>query len=183
MAVTFSPLSILAYVCGTAASAAASSNPVTAVAAEEAKAMVEALFGGVEIAEGEKNMQSNLFQAIDKAWKVIQKKYDLTDSCMKDLKNEVMGSGTSVDSFMRNSENRGLNDAIAIVINSILLKHVDEFNRNARHTWTVAYTENASKDIANILIDSVNGVFKTNDSLLILKAIRDSEAKRHQEHS
>ena len=182
MAVTFSPLSILAYVCGTAASAAASSNPVTAVAAEEAKAMVEALFGGVEIAEGEKNMQSNLFQAIDKAWKVIQKKYDLTDSCMKDLKNEVMGSGTSVDSFMRNSENRGLNDAIAIVINSILLKHVDEFNRNARHTWTVAYTENASKDIANILIDSVNGVFKTNDSLLILKAIRDSEAKRHQEH-
>lgn len=64
MAVTFSPLSILAYVCGTAASAAASSNPVTAVAAEEAKAMVEALFGGVEIAEGEKNMQSNLFQAM-----------------------------------------------------------------------------------------------------------------------
>ena len=182
MAVTYSPKSIVAYLCGSATYAALSSNPITAGSAESAKEMVASLFDGVEIAEGENNMQATLLQAIDKAWKAIQQKYDLTDSCMKDLKNEVMGSGTSVDSFMRNSESRGLNDAIAIVINSILLKHVDEFNRNARHTWTVAYTENASKDIANILIDSVNGVFKTNDSLLLLKAIRDSDAKRHQEH-
>ena len=182
MAVTFSPLSILAYVCGTAASAAASSNPVTAVAAEEAKAMVEALFGGVEIAEGENNMQATLFQAIDKAWKSIQQKYDLTDSCMKDLKNEVMGKGTSVDSFMRNSESHRLNDSIAIVVNNILLKHVNEFKGNAKHTWTAAYAEKASKDIANILIASINGVFKNNDSLFFFFLISDSDTKKRQEH-
>ena len=178
----FSPIGILAHVCGSAASAVLSSNPATAEAAEGAKEMVNALFGGVEITEDENNMQTALFQAIDNAWKVVQQKYDLTDPCMTDLKTEIMGTGTSVDSFMRNSESHGLNDAIAIVVKSILLKHVNEFRRDTKHTWTEAYTENASKDIANILVDSVNGVFSTNDSLLLLKAIRDSDAKRHQEH-
>ena len=182
MPVTFSPIGILAHVCGSAASAVLSSNPATAEAAEGAKEMVNALFGGVEITEDENNMQTALFQAIDNAWKVVQQKYDLTDPCMTDLKTEIMGTGTSVDSFMRNSESHGLNDAIAIVVKSILLKHVNEFRRDTKHTWTEAYTENASKDIANILVDSVNGVFSTNDSLLLLKAIRDSDAKRHQEH-
>ena len=182
MDVSYSPVSILAYSCGIAASAAASANPVTAGVAAGVGAAAEALFNGVEIGEDQKNMQGSLLRAIDNAWEAVQKKYELTNSCMTDLKNEVMGKSTSADAFIRNFQTDGLKSAIATVIESILLQHVDEFRRSVKHTWTVGYTKYASKDIANVLIDSIEGEFKKNDTLMLLKAIMDSDAKRYQEH-
>ena len=182
MDVSYSPVSILAYSCRIAASAAASANPLTAGVAAGVGEAAEALLNGYEIGEDQKNMQGSLLRAIDKAWGAVQKKYELTNLCMKDLKNEVMGRSTSTDAFIRNSQTEGLKPAIASVIESILSQHVDEFRRSVKHTWTVGYTKNASKDIADILISSIDSVFQNNDSLMVLKAIMDSDAKRYQEH-
>lgn len=180
MEVKYSPVSMIAYACGTAATAAASANPITVGAAAGLGAVAEALFGGVEIEGDEKNMRNTLLRTIDRAWDTIQKKYNLTDPCMTELREEVMGKSTAVDSFIRNSQSQGLNSAMALVIEGILLKHVGEFKRSPKYTWTRAYTKNASKNIANILIDSIEGVLKTNDSLMILKAIMDGNAQMRQ---
>ena len=183
MKIGYSPISIFAQLCGSAAAAAAATvSPAAAGAAAGVGTFVNAIFGGIELKEEEKNIRADLTYAMDNAWETIQKKYDLTERCMAELKTEIMGERTSVGEFVRNSQNVGLKSAVADVIESILLRHTEDLNKNTGYVWSKSFTHKASLEIAAILIGSIEDVFENNDSLRILKAIADSDARRHEEY-
>ena len=182
MKIGYSPVSIFAQLCGSAAAAAAAVSPATAGVAAGVGTFVNAIFGGIEIQGEDKNIRADLTRAMDTSWDAIQKKYDLTVGCMTELKMEIMGERTSVGEFVRNSQSVGLKYAVTDVIESILQRHVEDLNKNTRYVWSKRFTREAASEIASILIGSVENVFESNDSLRILKAIVDSDARRRKEY-
>ena len=182
MKIGYSPVSIFAQLCGSAAAAAAAVSPATAGVAAGVGTFVNAIFGGIEIKGEDKNIRADLTRAMDTSWDAIQKKYDLTVGCMTELKMEIMGERTSVGEFVRNSQSVGLKYAVTDVIESILQRHVEDLNKNTRYVWSKRFTREAASEIASILIGSIEDVFESNDSLRILKAIVDSDARRRQEY-
>ena len=180
----YTPTSIFAAVCGTIATAVAATNPATVPYAVGIGTAASAVAGGVELKDKEKNIKDNLDKAMDKAWDTIDKKYRLslhtekyTDNCLAELMREVLGENTSVDEFIRNTEIKGFEPSIALVIKGILKKHVATLNRDPAIIWNDEYTENAAKDIASILVAAIKSVFEDVDHLRILKAISESEER------
>lgn len=180
----YTPISIFAAGCEAIATAAALTNPATAPFAVGIGTAASAVAGGIELNDEEKNIKDNLDKAMDKAWATIDKKYRLslhtekyTDNCLTELKREVMGENTSVEEFVRNTEIKGFEPSIALVIKGILKKHVATLNRDPAIIWNDEYTENAAKDMASILVAAIKSVFEDVDHLRILKAISESEEK------
>ena len=180
----YTPISIFAAGCEAIATAAALTNPATAPFAVGIGTAASAVAGGIELNDEEKNIKDNLDKAMDKAWATIDKKYRLslhtekyTDNCLTELKREVMGENTSVEEFVRNTEIKGFEPSIALVIQGILKKHIVTLNRDPEIIWSDEYTENAAKDMASILVDAIKSVFENVDHLRILKAIYKSEER------
>ena len=183
MKLGYSPVSIFAQLCGSAAATAAVSfSPATAGVAAGIGTFVNAIFGGIEIKGEGNNIRADLTHAMDAAWGTIQKKYDLTEGCMAELKMEIMGERTSVAEFVRNSQSVGLKYAVTDVIESIFQRHTEDLNKNTRYVWSRGFTRKASSEISAILIGAIEDVFESNDSLRILKAIADSDARRREEY-
>lgn len=180
----YSPVSIFAAGCGAVATIAATANPIISVPAATAAsigAAASAIAGGIELNDEEKNIKENLDEAMDKAWNTIDQKYRLslhteknTDNCLLELKREVMGENTSVDEFVRNISDKGLETSISIVIQSILKRHQLALNKDPEIIWGDEYLENAAEDMASILVAAIKSVFEDDDQLRILKAIADS---------
>lgn len=180
----YTPISIFAAGCETIATAAALTIPATAPFAVGIGTAASAVAGGIELNDEEKNIKDNLDKAMDKALATIDKKYRLslhtekyTDNCLTELKREVMGENTSVEEFVRNTEIKGFEPSIALVIQGILKKHIVTLNRDPEIIWSDEYTENAAKDMASILVDAIKSVFENVDHLRILKAIYKSEER------
>lgn len=180
----YTPISIFAAGCEAIATAAALTNPATAPFAVGIGTAASAVASGIELNDEEKNIKDNLDKAMDKAWATIDKKYRLslhtekyTDNCLTELKREVMGENTSVEEFVRNTEIKGFEPSIALVIQGILKKHIVTLNRDPEIIWSDEYTENAAKDMASILVDAIKSVFENVDHLRILKAIYKSEER------
>ena len=70
----YSPVSIIAASCGTIATAAAASNPVTAPFAVGIGTAASAIVGGTELNEKEQSIKEQLDNALDEAWTTIDNK-------------------------------------------------------------------------------------------------------------
>ena len=173
----YSPVSIIAAGCGTIATAAAASNPVTAPFAVGIGTAASAVVGGTELNEKEQSIKEKLDNALDEAWTTIDKKYRIsinTEDCLLELKREMMGGNTSVDEVTRNLKDKKIENSLSLIIRNILEKHTEMLNRDAEITWNDALLDSAALDIATILVNAMRVVFENVDHLLILKAITES---------
>ncbi len=173
----YSPVSIIAAGCGTIATAAAASNPVTAPFAVGIGTAASAIVGGTELNEKEQSIKEQLDNALDEAWTTIDNKYRISinsEDCLLELKREMMGGNTSVDEVTRNLKDKKLENSLSIIIRSILGKYWKILNRDAEIIWDDAFIDSAALDIATILVHAMRSVFENVDHLLILKAIVES---------
>ena len=173
----YSPVSIIAASCGTIATAAAASNPVTAPFAVGIGTAASAIVGGTELNEKEQSIKEQLDNALDEAWTTIDNKYRISfnsENCLLELKSEIMGGDTSVDEVTRNLKDKKIEISLSIIIRNILEKYREILNRDAEIIWDDAFLDSAALDIAMILVHAMRSVFENVDHLLILKAIAES---------
>ncbi len=155
----------------------ASTNPITAASAVGIGSIASAIAGGIELKDDEAGIKETLDRSVDEAWNKINADYRISlhsEDCLIELKHEIMGKSTSVEEFVRNMNNQGFEDSIAVVIQGILEKHKDELNNDPVIKWDKSYTFTAAKAMASILVVAITRVFQENDTLMVLMAIAES---------
>ena len=170
---SYSPVSPLATAFGLAVTGVASLNPITATAAAPLGTAATGILGGVDLTDEEMTIKDKFDEAINKTWDQIYADYKLTDVCFLKLRQEVIGENTSTDEFVNNFQRKKLEDSYALAIQTILEKYKGGLEHKSKRTWDDEYIENASKDIASRLMNTLNSVFEEDDLVKILKAIAD----------
>ena len=67
-----------------------------------------------------------------------------------------MGESTSVESFLSNANRNNLESSLSIIINQILIKHVNELNKDPLIIWDNDYLKNASQNIATMIVKTIH---------------------------
>ena len=180
----YTPVGPLAAGLGLAVTGLASLNPATVALAGPIGTMVAGFASGINISDDE-TIKAKFDRVMNETWHYIFVDYHLHENCFKELKEDVIGEGTSTEEFVSNSSRKKFEESLADVIQTILKRHQIELNWYSDRTWDVDYINHASKDIASRLVKSINGVFKNEDLLKILKAIDDGkeEIKRNINNS
>lgn len=173
----YSPISIVAAVCGTIATATAALNPTTAPYAVGIGTAATAIIGGTELKDKEQDIKEKIDNALDRAWCTIDKKYRLSsnsEECLFELQREMMGESTSAEEINRNLKDNKIENSLSFVIKNILGKHIEMLNKDPEIIWNEAFLDDAAQDIAAILVNALRIVFENVDHLMLLKVIADS---------
>ena len=186
MAIKYSFTSIFAGICGIATTTFLGSHPYAAAAGT----LVTSLIDGVQPSKDEKTLRKKLIDSIDVEWGKIKRDYRLSDKCLSDLKNEIMGEGTSLDEFIRNVERDNsakdsrshLENCLKQVITHILVRHKEELNKDPEYKWDSVFILSAARNIAVRIINAVESVIKEGDDLIILLAIARNRTADQEEH-
>ena len=192
----YTPVNIFAACCGILASSLALTNPITAGYAAGINVATNAIIGGIQLNEKEKSLGDKLVQAIDKEWINICRNYRLPEKCLEDLKNELMGEGTSVNEFIRNLESnrrilgygyvedgkRHLVDNLRPIITQILMKHKEELRRDPEFKWDSLFISDAARKMAIRIVGTIESILSNDDNLRIRVAIAANRAADREEH-
>ena len=192
----YTPVNIFAACCGILASSLALTNPITAGYAAGINVATNAIIGGIQLSEKEKSLGDKLIQAIDKEWINICRNYRLPEKCLEDLKNELMGEGTSVDEFIRNLESnrrilgyghvedgkRHLVDSLRPIITQILMKHKEELRRDPELKWDSLFISDVARKMAVRIVETIESILSNDVNLRILVAIAANRAADREEH-
>ena len=169
----YSPISPTAAGIGLAVTGVAEMNPATAPFAVPLGTMTAGFLSGINLTDDEMTIKSKFDDAMDETWHQISVDYKLTDACLKELKQEVPGKNTSTNEFVDNLRRKNLEDSYAMVVQTILERHKNQLNVYSVNDWNKEFIENASKDIASRLINTLKSVFNEDDLIKILKVISD----------
>lgn len=169
----YTPVGPLSAGLGLAVTGVALTNPTTAPFAAPIGTMAAGFASGINLTDEGMTIKAKFDTAMNKTWHQIFVEYNLTDDCLADLKQDVIGEGTSTNDFVNNSQRKHFEEGLVIVIRAILERHKENLNWYSGESWDNDFIERASKDIAARLIKTINSVFEEEDLLKILKAIAD----------
>ena len=192
----YTPVNIFAACCGALASALALANPVTAAYAGGISVAISAVVGGIQLNEKEKSIKDKLSKAMDSEWDRIRRDYRLTEECLAELKDELIGESTSVAKFVRNLENNSkgsghhpvddkksqLVDNLRPVIIFILMKHKEELKKDPVYKWDSVFILGEARKIAVRIVGAIDSVLNNDDELKILVAIAEGRKADRREH-
>ena len=184
----YNPFSIISQGAGFAAKTIAMSNPATAPFAPVIGTTVTTVLGGVELNEEQQTIRKSIDKALDEFWEITGNKYHLTESCLNELKSELMDKDISTDEFVANATNNGLSGAMDTIIISILRKHrtgleaENRLNVDPQIRWDDLHINENGKKISKELGDIINNVIKDNGLIMILIKIEKNRRSETEEH-
>ena len=167
MSIRYSPVSIIAALCGSIVQGMAANNPtiVATVGAAAIGTAATAVVGGIELDEDTELLRNKLVRNIEICWDTICNKYDLKQEAILELQNELFINEKTIDYYYRS----GIDDSLIYIIRSILEKYQDT-------SW-LNDNSDAPEAIKNILIDTIKSTVDENDIFKLYVRIGEIERK------